>query len=222
VYLSRLKLNPLSREVVRDIADVSHLHRTVMRAFPKAPADENPRALYKVLYRLEMSYRTGMVALYVQSRVQPAWDALPDGYVVENGVPEIDVKRVDHLYERIEQGRRLRFRLRANPTRKIDTKTREEGGRRHGRRVPVRGEQAQCEWLQRKGKQHGFAVVKVGITSSGAAQLSRSLSTERTFQGVVFDGILVVTDSDRFKQALVDGIGPGKAFGFGLMSVAAE
>ena len=37
---------------------------------------------------------------------------------------------------------------------------------------------------------------------------------------VLFDGLLEVTDPGLFRQAIAVGIGPGKAFGCGLMSIA--
>lgn len=222
MYLSRLKLNALSREVARDIGDASELHRTIMGAFPNASNGHSPRALYNVLHRLEVNRRTGSVTLYVQSKSVPNWDALPDGYVVVNELPEIAVKPIGDLLKAIAPGRRLRFRLRANPTRKIDTKTQADGVRRHGRRVPVRGELAQIQWLQRQADRNGFGVTTVSIESSGSAELSRSRSTGRTFQGVLFEGTLVVIHGDAFQRALTAGIGPGKAFGFGMLSIASE
>jgi CRISPR-associated protein, Cse3 family len=39
---------------------------------------------------------------------------------------------------------------------------------------------------------------------------------------VLFTGYLKVTDADRFRTALEHGIGSGKAFGFGLLSIAAQ
>ena len=161
--------------------------------------------------------RTGNVTLYVQSASEPDWGQLPSGYVIENGAPEWSVEAVDHLYDAILPGRRLRFRLRANPTRKIDTKTGPDGVRRHGRRVPVRGEQAQVEWLRRQGQRHGFVIRMVSIQSSGGPELQRSRSAGRTFQGVLFEGSLQVS-AEAFRKALAHGIGPGKAFGFGLLS----
>lgn len=222
MYLSRLRLNPLSRDVARDVGDVTQMHRTIMRAFPAAPEGANPRQHYEVLHRVEVNHRTGSVTLYVQSASEPDWGQLPSGYVIENGAPEWSVKRVDHLYDAILPGRRLRFRLRANPTRKIDTKTGPDGVRRHGRRVPVRGEQAQVEWLRRQGQRHGFVIRMVSIQSSGGPELQRSRSAGRTFQGVLFEGSLQVVDAEAFRKALAHGIGPGKAFGFGLLSVASE
>ena len=42
------------------------------------------------------------------------------------------------------------------------------------------------------------------------------------FGAVLFNGRLEVTDAERFQQTLATGIGSGKAFGFGLLSIAME
>ena len=39
-------------------------------------------------------------------------------------------------------------------------------------------------------------------------------------RAVLFDGLLEVTDADAFRNTLAAGVGPGKGFGFGLLSVA--
>ena len=41
-----------------------------------------------------------------------------------------------------------------------------------------------------------------------------------TFGAVIFEGVLQVTDAEKFRESLKTGIGTGKAYGFGLMSVA--
>ncbi len=41
-----------------------------------------------------------------------------------------------------------------------------------------------------------------------------------TFASVLFDGDLVVLDKMLFLEALSGGIGTGKAYGFGLLSIA--
>ena len=51
----------------------------------------------------------------------------------------------------------------------------------------------------------------VSKTRDGKGQRLRS---------VRYDGILEITDPDKFRNTLLCGIGPGKAFGFGLLSVA--
>ena len=154
------------RDVARDSGDVAQLHRTVMRAFP-VPNGETARAYHKVLHRLEVDHRRGTVTLYVQSQPAPNWEFLPTGYIIEQDDSTLGIKRLIELYEAISTGRRLRFRLRANVTRKIDTKTGPDGVRRHGRRVPLYGEQAQLEWLQRQGERNGFQIVSVATWCLG-------------------------------------------------------
>jgi CRISPR system Cascade subunit CasE len=51
-------------------------------------------------------------------------------------------------------------------------------------------------------------------TSAGKLQPTASFSAAR------FDGLLQVNDAKRFLETLTAGIGSGKAFGFGLLSVA--
>lgn len=40
------------------------------------------------------------------------------------------------------------------------------------------------------------------------------------FRAVTFTGFLQITDLDKFKQALVNGLGREKAYGMGLLTVA--
>lgn len=39
-------------------------------------------------------------------------------------------------------------------------------------------------------------------------------------RSVLYEGVLKVTGPDLFRQTLIHGIGSGKAYGFGLLSVA--
>ncbi len=40
------------------------------------------------------------------------------------------------------------------------------------------------------------------------------------FNSILYEGILQVADHEKFKDVLFNGIGSGKSFGFGLLSVA--
>lgn len=219
MYLTRLRLDPASPAVQRDLRDPQELHRTVMSAFPnQEEAGVEARAFFSVLHRLEFDRRTGQVLLYVQSKAAPDWSSLPSGY----DLAEAGVKPVGGLYDRIGVGQVLRFRLRANPTRKVDTKSGPDGVRRNGRRVPLNGVEAQVVWLARKAEQHGFTLVQATVAATGTTERVHSYTTGRTFQGVLYEGRLVVRDPERFREALAGGVGPGKAFGFGLLTVAPD
>ena len=210
-YLSKLSLNPHSRQVQRELGDPYQLHRTIMRGFP-VTLPENER----VLYRLDAIPQRSELVLLVQSIYQPDWAPLFDAdqgrYLLEvPGMPKV-------LKPNLPVGSVLRFRLRANPTVK---KQRED--HKNGNRVPLVREDEQIEWLKRKGEQHGFQVMQIQV--SGNDELSSWKKEEGQvhklhFYAVQFDGILQVTDADKLVAAVEAGIGSAKGFGFGLLSLA--
>jgi len=235
MFLSKLSLNLKSRAVQRDLADCQAIHRRIMAAFPQALAGANAREHFGVLYRLDFD-RSGAFLL-IQSRVKPDWSQLPSDYV-SGGVPG-ESKEVAAAYAGLAVGRVLAFRLRANVTRKIDTKSGPDGKRRHGARVEVWDNDRQLEWLALKGAAAGFEVVTAQVNGgkqypavranpggktwgqkgkAGADEAKEGVRV--TFGGVVFEGLLRITNTTEFREALAKGIGPAKAYGFGLLTVA--
>jgi CRISPR system Cascade subunit CasE len=237
MYLSRLTLNPRSRQARHDLGDCQQLHRTVMSLFQNV-TNGAARAELGVLYRVETHPRSGVSALLIQSRVAPSWPALPPGYALDTGAapPNPHAKAVGAAYASLCVGHELVFRLRANPTRKIDTKSGPDGARRNGKRVELCREDEQIAWLARKGIDGGFQLRSVRVKPSipdvraiPDVKLTgrRPIATEGpgpssmrlTFGSVLFEGVLRVTDAEQFRATLESGIGPGKAYGFGLLSV---
>lgn len=221
MYLSLLHLNPASAEVQRDLRDVAGMHSRIMQAFPDVLDPTcKARAYFGVLYRIEFT-RNGGWLLYVQSKPMPAWDNLPSDYLsLAEGNNSAFVKSVVAAYDSIRAGQLLRFRLKVNVTRKIDTKTGPDGQKRNGRRVAIQQTEAQMDWLLRVAQRSGFEPQQAVIAASGSIERVQSRLGNKTFQGVVFEGVLRVSDPERFQEALVNGIGPGKAYGFGLLSIA--
>lgn len=239
MYLSRLVLDPRSRAVQRDLADSQALHRTVLGAFPDRQG-ASPREAAGVLFRVDSQARGGRLTLLVQSAAAPSWQHLPPGYLApeSGGLPNPAVKAIGGLLERLPSGTRLAFRLRANPTRKIDTRSGPDGERRNGKRVELRGEAAQIAWLQRKAEVGGFRLLRVRASGEGAVAVAarpqprqvgwRPDAREGTGSGarrlthaaVIFDGHLEVLDAERFLDTVRGGVGSAKAYGFGLLSVA--
>ncbi|XXX78026.1 type I-E CRISPR-associated protein Cas6/Cse3/CasE [Sorangium sp. So ce134] len=242
MYLSRVLLNPISRAVRADLADVEDLHRTLMRAFPD-DAGPRPREAHGVLFRVDEDARRGRFVLLVQSAVRPDFTRLPDGYFLDlrddlgfaepGALENPAVRDVGDERARIGAGESFRFRLRANPTRRIDTKSGADGKRRNGRRVELRDDASRLDWLRRKAAAGGFELCGAE-DGTGASEVwvceERKLIGRKpdasgarrvlTLAPVLFEGRLRVTDADRFRAALAGGIGPAKAYGFGLLSIA--
>ncbi|NLO07862.1 MAG: type I-E CRISPR-associated protein Cas6/Cse3/CasE [candidate division WS1 bacterium] len=202
MYLSRLILNPRNRQVRSELACPYEMHRTIARAFGEDYEDD------RILYRVDVERRTGVATVLVQSLTEPDWSVLPDDrYLLEPA----DSKPIA---PGVSEGQLLSFRLRANPV-----KREKESGRRQG----LLQEEEQRAWLERQGERSGFRVVRCHVIPEGLQEfLRRSNGDERkvTLLSVRFEGLLQVTDPDALGAAVRDGIGPAKAFGFGLLSLA--
>lgn len=221
MFLSLLKLNPASWAVRRGLADCQQLHQTIMAAFPEA-SEAAARQSLGVLFRLEATENGTL--LYVQSRAEPDWSRLPQGYCLPGGVA---CKPVSEKYAAITSGMVLRFRLRANPTKRLPAGC--PGEKRDGPRVDLRREEDQLKWLRRKADAAGITLLEVQVgqgvpdvvvTGEQNRVRGRHPAGKLTFGAVLFEGRLQVREAELFRRALEQGVGSGKAYGFGLISVA--
>lgn len=222
MYLSRLTPDITSHEFRRDLGDLQHMHRTIMSGFPDTTGDLPPRTEHAVLWRLDQS-RSGHV-LYVQSRNRPDWEHLGDRLA-----RPAEVRDLAAVLDALRPGRTFSFRLTANPTKRLrpkDQRDQDRAGRKDNRH-PILGATAQITWLVNQGQRHGFIIPAcsdakpdVACTSSPRRTGARGASGAITVDPVRFDGHLVVTDTDALAHAITTGIGPAKAYGCGLLSLA--
>ncbi len=236
IYLTKMILNPRSRKVRRDVGNSQEMHRTISRGFPETEKDTTPRQKYGILYRLETDNRSGLIALLVQSNAEPDWSKLDADYLLD-GEENPACKRVGENYAAVADGMKLLFRLRANPTKRVgksdgraDEKFKPSDERKIRRRVELRTDEDKIAWLRRKGEEAGFRLANVQLKEDVANVVAAERgkicfgksgnSSPLTFGSVVFEGILQITDADKFRKSLISGIGTGKAYGFGLLSIA--
>jgi len=200
MYLSQLRLNPRHRQVQAELRNPYELHRTLAKAFGQGVAYTAARPLFRV----DVLPSGNLPVLLLQSLREPCWQHLtvPATYLLEPPV----VKPLDPVFQ---TGQRLRFRLQANPTVK-----------REGKRHLLRTEEEQIAWLRRKGDDHGFALIAVRLREAAACTARTTEGRAAHLEGVIFDGVLRVGDPAAFRAALETGIGAGKGFGFGLLSLA--
>ncbi len=218
MYLSRLLLDPRSRQVQRETADPYQLHRTLMQAFPETlPQAE------RVLHRLDIDPRTGQMMLLVQSQTKPDWAWLGEKVYLLPPDPfsELDNPAVKRVNLSFQPNQRLRFRLRANPTKRVLHDDLERKLKK-GQRIGLLKEADQIDWLKRKGKKGGgFAVLGATIINEGFSGGQTKEKQRLKHLSVRFEGVLQVTNPAQFLETIHRGIGSGKGLGFGLLSVAA-
>ena len=240
LYLTKMVLNPQSRRVWDDLGNLQNMHRMVSKAFPAVENDEaalhherkTPRNEFNLLHRLDFDAQNGKTVLFVQSAIKPDWNFLQTDYAVQ-----IECRTVHEQYANIENGMRLLFRLCANPTKRVGKsdklaaeKYKPSDEKKIRRRVELRTDEEKIGWLKRKGEDAGFQLTNVqikeavenAVVHSSSKQFGRRGRDEKkmTFGAVIFEGVLQVTDAQKFRESLKTGIGTGKAYGFGLMSVA--
>lgn len=201
MHLSRLRLDPRSQQVRRDLASPYDMHRTLTRCFSEGDASAPSR----FLWRIEPAMNWTEAVVLLQSEAAGNWDCIGSlrGYLKAR--PESRRLALDSL---LQTSARYRFRLFANPT-----------VTREGRRYGLVSEGAQLDWLGRQAGKHGFTVEEALVTASDMVN-ARKGDMLISLQRACFEGCLRVVDTDALERAVRLGVGPGKAFGFGLLSLA--
>ena len=111
----------------------------------------------------------------------------------------------------ISNGQEWRFRVCANPVEHKKQAPSEE----RGKIFALRSIEEQLEWLDRQGEKSGFSVKGCAIINDSWIAFNKV-----RIRAVTYDGVLTVTDADAFRTILTQGIGRGKAYGCGLLTVA--
>jgi CRISPR system Cascade subunit CasE len=219
MLLHRLSLNLRCREVRRDLASPYELHSTLCRAFSSSQ-EKCPASAF--LWRLEsIPDNFGNPQVLIQSSINPDWSRIRvDGWFANppaaplNLTTQLDLKNLC-------VGQRFRFRLRANPC-----------VCQEGKRQGLLLIEDQERWIDRKGLSHGFQLPKLSsfavneperidvmISQDQMLKSRQRTGNEIRVFSVQFDGLLTVTEVEKFCSTLKSGIGHGKTMGLGLLSV---
>ncbi|MCX4690701.1 type I-E CRISPR-associated protein Cas6/Cse3/CasE [Kitasatospora purpeofusca] len=211
LWLTRIVPDRRSREARRDGTNAVDLHHRVMSLFPDDVADTTARQDLGVLFRTETASDGGHRIL-LQSSLPPDLNRLPPDYGPGT------TKSLAPLLDAVRPGLAVRYRIAANPIRKPGRTTRELYNL--SAVVPLRGAAADG-WWTRQAENAGLQVTTLHSTPLDAARGARR-SDQRPIKHdrVLFEGTAVITDADRLRSRLSDGIGKGKAYGCGLLSIA--
>jgi len=242
-YLSRVRLNPLrikSREFLRNPRT---LHAAVLGGLPEHPAD-------RVLWRLDArEHRIDLIVLtparpdWTHLVEQAGWpDADGEHVLVRDYAPALG-----HLASGREFAFRLTanpVQATMAPDKRTESQRERYGDTRppRGFRVAHRTTAHQLDWLLRRADKLGFTIppsrtdtAAPGMTTTSAATVQhevrvvgaarynfpkKGLHKPVTMQAITFEGRLAVTDPDRLRTTMLSGVGPNKAYGCGLLTLA--
>lgn len=223
------------------LRNIYHVHQRLSMAFPSRgseqddpqflrpfdPANfERPKFLFRIDHdNQENSPRQFVVVL---SDLLPNWAyAFQNADMFLAALPELREYQPNQ-----PAGEVLRFRIKVN----LSVKSKEhrkakegaEGTKKdQGKRVALTWDENQqpadvvIPWFGNKAARNGFAVQKCELIQLGwVGGFKQGRDSAFQFRAAQLEGVLQVTDAERFKQAVCQGIGSAKAFGFGLLSVA--
>ena len=205
MYLSRVALDVHRRSTAVALVNPQQIHSAVEQAFP----GERRRRLW----RLDSLENT--LYLLILSADMPDLRSLTAQF--GTGQPP-EVKDYAPLLNRILPGSTWQFRLTANPTKSCP-------GPAHPGRGIVHAHcsvEYQKQWLLDRAEKHGFWLEPDGFTVVDTHWLQFHKGASRqtvSIRSVTYEGALTVTDAELFKKLLTEGIGRGKAYGLGLMTV---
>jgi CRISPR system Cascade subunit CasE len=216
MHLTRFEINPRRRDARALLASPQRLHAAVLAAFPSSRPDPDEG---RILWRLDEGPHDPL--LYVVSPLEPDLTHLVESV----GRPTYGWQTKDYtpFLGKLSGGDRWAFRLRANPVH--NTPSADKGTR--GRRLPHTTAAQQTDWFLQRAQRSGFSVAD---STAGAPDLvlrdRRVVRFDRrgrtvTLTTALFEGTLVVNDPAALRSALVTGIGPGKGYGCGLLTLAA-
>lgn len=222
-WLARLEVDA---EIARaeSIFDSYAWHKKLWECFPNAPDEK--RDFLSRIDQLEGAFRLWILS--ERKPVQPQW-CPSDDFALKEIAPSF----LSHRY--------YAFDLRANPVKAIvqrgsngETLLRPNGKRKSGKRTPLVKPEELRAWLIQKGKvrcldQTTRLEIPGGFRIVEERPLEISPMVESHFRkkgqsgyhgGVLFKGILEVTDREAFAETYKSGVGSAKGFGFGMLLLA--
>lgn len=239
-YFSRVWINPLRPRGREYLQNPRVVHAAILGGFVAQPVTE------RVLWRLSVDTRASASAplraeLLVLSISWPSFAHVVEeaGYV---GTPDGAPLTRDYspLLDRVRLGAEFAFRARVNPVQTAlhpvaptasQQRRLEAPGLKRGVRVAHRTVASQVTWFTSHAPSWGFEVAE--LPDSGAADL-RVVGREQLaftkvagesrhpvrLSTVTVEGRLRVTDREGMLRSLLRGVGPAKAYGCGLLTLA--
>ena len=201
--LALLELNPRSRAWRKASKDLQVMHSTIMSMYPDV-ADTDARRSLGVLWRIEGG---DTPTVLVQSSDIPDIEGLPVGFASAVRFRHLDI----HL-DSLDTGHVVNYRTILNP---IRTSRRDNAP---GRRIVPFSERA--DWWAAKATRAGLDLLDTPAVATEQAR--EVLRNGKSFPLYSFrvDGIARIDNPDTLRAAIRTGIGRGKAWGCGLLTVA--
>lgn len=185
--------NPSARQALINVQD---FHRNLMKRFQSSRQDAG------VLYRLDLSKKDPIV--YVLSKIEPQNTGQKDMHLKKS-------RQMDQIILSMINGKRFGFDILVIPSKKVVAE-----GKKNSRRITLTTELERLKWFQKKALQYGFQVLSIQELNE-VNTYGRHGNNSMLLKGYHYQGQLLIEDEEKFRLAYCEGIGPDKAYGFGML-----
>jgi CRISPR system Cascade subunit CasE len=210
LWLTRIQPDLRHRAARADLRSAVGMHHRLMQLFPDG-AGPTARQTMGILFRLEDSEAAPHIL--IQSKLRPDLGRLPADY------GKAATKDLTPLLGALNSGLTVRYRIAANAVRKPGHTTRAATGAKAI--IPLTGADADLWWQRQAEEKTGLRLTTAQATPLDTAHGERAQDNRRvTHARTRFDGTAVITEPDTLRQRILDGIGRGKSYGCGLLSIA--
>lgn len=215
MYLSRVALDTNRRQTMAAMASPHQMHGLVESCFGNYGV-----ARKRNLWRID--WLNGTCYLMMLSAEPPECHQLSEQLCNPELEQPWETKAYTPLLERLQEGDQWQFRLSANPVKSSakDKENQDDRGRVHAH---VTQEQ-QNQWLQQRSEKNGFILEEnqFNVVRSEWKRFTKGSHARQqvTLRMATYEGVLKIHEVQRFKEALMQGIGRGKAYGCGLLTIA--
>lgn len=231
MYISRIELPIRRLSAMKLVASPYRLHAAIERAMPnRAEETGGETQTGRILWRVDVGPREDAIWLYIVSSNRPNLTSIAE-QTKDITSCSWATKDYDPALQSLQSGQRWQFRLKANPVRKARTDLGRTAGHNANPNIvgKIQGhvtEVQQRNWLLDRAERNGFAICqdeggneRMRVSRRRREEFRRG-SQRVTLATAQYDGLLEITDVEIFKRTLTCGLGRGKGFGCGLMTIA--
>lgn len=208
MYLSRVEIDLKNRRKIKDLVSLEEYHAWVESCFPN---EISKKIRTRKLWRIDKL--SGKTYLLILSENKPDLKIIEKYGVVGSA----ESKNYDSYLNSLENGMKLAFRVRLNPTKSLL----ENHSKERGRLVPLLNDEAQIKYLVDRSEKNGFELdmENLKIVDKGFKNYIKNDNKKLRLISATFEGKLTITNLETFLNILKYGFGKKKAYGFGLMTV---
>lgn len=199
---------------MRDLKHVGCYHGWIEDSFPEERTQAKEECKSK-LWRIDQV--NNKQYLLIVSRTKPDLNKL-EKYGVKGSA---STKCYDDFLSSLQEGMKAKFRVKLNAVKSLSDRTTHP---KRGKVVVVTFKDLPSFFME-CANANGFSINPEQIRITTSKELFQHYGEDKTshvhmtLAAATFEGILTITDVEKFKEALKEGIGKKKAYGFGMLTV---